>query len=169
MNQLDQLDQPDRVARLSLFNSAKCSIVDESLLQNLQEYSWQLFPCGYCARVSDERRIIYLHRQVAETFYGPTLKRCVDHVNGNTLDNRIANLRQASQSENMCNRGMTKSNTSGYKGVYFHAQTGKWRAYVKKDYKQYYLGLYPTKEEAAIAYDHAAKLLHGDFAQLNLS
>ena len=89
----------------------------------------------------------------------------IDHINENPSDNRWNNLREATKSQNMMNISKIISNTSGYKGVGFHKKRKKWRAYIKADGKFYHLGLFETKEEAADAYQNAAKKLHGLFAK----
>lgn len=91
----------------------------------------------------------------------------VDHRNGNGLDNRRANLREATHAENMRNRGPLSTNTSGFKGVSPDKTRGKWRAQIQVDGKVYRLGCYATAEAAALAYDVAAVELHGEFAWLN--
>lgn len=89
----------------------------------------------------------------------------IDHINENPSDNRWCNLRLASKAENMRNITIHKSNTSGHKGVGLHGPTGKWRAYIKADSKNYYLGLFHTKEDAVKARIAAAEKLHGIFSK----
>lgn len=91
----------------------------------------------------------------------------VDHVNGNGLDNRRANLRPATNAENMRNRRRYANNTSGFKGVTFDKAKGRWKAQIRLDGRRRYIGRYDTAEEAARAYDAAARELHGEFARLN--
>lgn len=91
----------------------------------------------------------------------------VDHVDGDTLDNRRSNLRLASKSQNAANRGPTKSNTSGYKGVHWHKQGKKWMAAIGVDGKSIYLGLFQHAQDAARAYDEAALKHFGEYAVLN--
>jgi hypothetical protein len=100
---------------------------------------------------------------VCQTGEWPTHQ--IDHINEDPSDNRWSNLRQATKSENMRNITRIKSNTSGYKGVSFHKPTAKWRASIKADGIQYYLGLFSTVEEAAHAYAQTAQKLHGVFAK----
>jgi len=88
----------------------------------------------------------------------------VDHINGNTLDNRKCNLRLCNISQNNCNRKISSHNTSGYKGVYLHNK--KWVARIVINYKNYFLGVFDTPEKAYTAYCKAAKELHGEFARL---
>lgn len=90
----------------------------------------------------------------------------VDHRDGDGLNNRRANLRPATRAENNRNRRRSLSNNaSGFKGVC--RDRGKWRAYIYVDDKQHHLGMFPTAEAAALAYDVAALELHGEFARLN--
>jgi hypothetical protein len=91
----------------------------------------------------------------------------VDHINRNTLDNRKSNLRICSHSENRCNTGPNKTNQTGYKGVSYCKRDNKYFAMIKKDGKSFCVGEYKDPKDAAIAYNLAAKNLHGEFAYLN--
>lgn len=91
----------------------------------------------------------------------------VDHIDGCGLNNRKSNLRPASPSENMMNRGPTKTVRSGFNGVHPHNQSGKWQAQIKSGTLRRSLGLFSDPAEAASAYDAAAVELHGEFAVLN--
>lgn len=95
-------------------------------------------------------------------------KREVDHWSLDTLDNRKENLRIATRSQNNCNRGMRKDNTSGFKGVTRHRfKSGYWIAQIMHHGKGYNLGHFPTKEQAAQAYREAALRMHGEFARID--
>jgi phage-related protein len=89
----------------------------------------------------------------------------IDHINGDGLDNRIANLRLASSSENQRNIGLRANNTSGFKGVHLHRESGRWRAVIYINKRQVHLGAFPTPELAHMAYCKAAAELHGEFAR----
>lgn len=83
----------------------------------------------------------------------------VDHINGDTSDNRLLNLRDVSRSINLKNQRMKNSNTSGRVGVYWHKKSQKWQAIVGSERKCFYLGLFDTKEDAIKAREKAeAKL-----------
>lgn len=99
-----------------------------------------------------------MHREVNRTQKGMQ----TDHVNGNKLDNRRANLRSATPAQNRANRGKTVRNKTGLKGVGTY-RNGKYRAVLGKKH----LGYFDTPEAAHNAYVEAAKEIHGDFARFN--
>ena len=91
----------------------------------------------------------------------------VDHINGDGLDNRKQNLRLCNKSQQTANTGLNRCNTSGYKGVSFCSRENKWRSYITHNSKFRSLGYYETKEEAALAYNEAARGYFGEFAYQN--
>lgn len=86
----------------------------------------------------------------------------IDHINGDPCDNRWGNLRSATRSQNLCNMA-ARGSKSGMKGV-FPNNGGTWFARIRKEGKIKYLGNFPTKEEAHMAYVRAAEIMHGEFA-----
>lgn len=104
---------------------------------------------------------IPLHRQLLCP--PPTLH--VDHADKDGLNNRRANLRPCSFSQNMANR--RQHNSTGYRGVSQDKRYGYWTAYIQVDKKLTHLGTFPSGEAAARAYDAAALAGFGEFAQLN--
>ena len=91
-----------------------------------------------------------------------------DHINRNGLDNRKANLRPATVSQNLCNRPKRKSKTrSNYKGLEWDKTQGMWKARIQYRGRKTYLGSFKSGIAAALAYDTAAKKYHKDFAILN--
>lgn len=127
---------------------------------------WRAIPNGfgasgmraYAGKKDRQNRTVRMH-----TFL--TGWPITDHINGDGLDNRRANLRQATPAQNSQNRGRQANNTSGYKGV--SRRSNGWGAAIHANRKKHGLGTFPTKEEAARAYDAAARKLHGEFARLN--
>ncbi len=91
----------------------------------------------------------------------------VDHINGNTLDNRRINLRLCTKSQNMRNQRISKNNTSGYKGVSWNKRAKKWVSYIRFNSKQYFLGNFKNIKKAARAYNVASKKYHKEFSNLN--
>lgn len=92
-----------------------------------------------------------------------------NHKNKNTLDNRKCNLRVCTRAQTNRNRSLGKNNTTGYKGVVKIKTKGgnRYRVKIGVDYKEISIGVFDTKEQAAIAYNKAAKKYHGEFAVLN--
>ncbi len=91
----------------------------------------------------------------------------VDHINGDGLDNRRANLRPATHAQNMANRRLNANNKSGFKGVYWNKGSRKWHAQIACDGRKHHLGFYTSVIEAAHAYDDAATRLFGEYARIN--
>ena len=109
------------------------------------------------------RKLLQLHRLIAGENGKP-----VDHKNGCGLDNRKSNLRSCSNSENTRNQSLRKDNTTGYKGVSYRKQRGKYRACIEINSRHKHLGHFNCPTAAAIAYDKAAIEHFGEFARLNL-
>jgi hypothetical protein len=103
----------------------------------------------------------YFHTQLLP----PPPGYVTDHVNRNSRDNRLSNLRLATRSQNMANKSKSANTASKYFGV-TKSRTG-WRAQTTVNYKTVNLGYFDTERDAALAYDQAARKLHGGFAHLN--
>ena len=83
-----------------------------------------------------------------------------DHINRDKTDNRFANLRAVTKSENMHNIGKYKCNTSGYKGVSYQKCRKKWYASIRLNNVHKNLGRFSSPEEASAAYLAAQKIYH---------
>lgn len=103
------------------------------------------------------------HRVAWALFHGDFPESEVDHVNGIATDNRIANLRLATRSENQCNRSAHKNNKSGYKGVNWNSGVGKWAARCAVNGKRKHIGYFDDVVDAASAYNRVAAEMHGSF------
>ena len=103
---------------------------------------------------------VLMHRFILGDEAGPL----TDHEDGDGLNNTRGNLRLATRSQNQHNSG---PRCGRFKGVTWHKRAGKWLAQIMANRQHRYLGLYESEKVAALAYDAAAKELHGEFAYLN--
>lgn len=107
----------------------------------------------------------YLHRLVLGLEQDDP--RQGDHRNKDGLDNQLGNLRIADHSENLANQSVRRDSKTKLKGVTEHRASGKFQVQICFRRICYQLGLYASKGEAAVAYNHAARILHREFAHLN--
>ena len=103
-----------------------------------------------------------VHRLIWMWHYG-FFPELIDHIDHNPSNNKIENLRIATQAENFRNRPKQSNNTSGFKGVSFHKDRKKFQAKIKINGKQIYLGLFQSAKEAHDVYCLAAKQHHAEF------
>ena len=89
----------------------------------------------------------------------------VDHRDGNGLNNRRDNLRVATGQQNRQNTRTRCDNSSGFKGVAWHKNRGKWLAHIGVGGRRLHLGYFETPEDAHAAYCNASTRLHGDFGR----
>lgn len=107
----------------------------------------------------------FVHRVAWMLHYGESPPKIIDHINGVRDDNRIANLRGCTDSQNNMNRRPRRSG-HGLKGV-TNLPDGRFMAHVTKEGRSYYGGYFHTREAAARAYDFLAITHFGEFARLN--
>lgn len=117
---------------------------------------------GY-VRVKVKGKMYSAHRIIFYKFNG-YLPDSIDHIDRNTGNNKIDNLRAASNSNNIANSNLRVDNTSGFKGVGFVKATGKWRATVKKNGKYVYCKYFTDKDEAIKARAMEFSKHFGEFA-----
>jgi hypothetical protein len=147
------------------------TIVEPPDYYRLKNFKWYLSGNGadYYARrnvkISHRKtKIVGMHREIMNA----PAEMLVDHKNGNALDNRRANLRLATSSQNNCNRRINKSKSySQFRGVCFERRRRILYAKIKVHGKSIYLGSFDNEIDAAKAYDAAAKKYFGEFARLN--
>ena len=148
----------------------KVAIVDADDFEWLSEFKWYAHERGrtWYARRAQSGKTVFMHRAIlCHHGYDLTAGE-VDHINGNGLDNRKANLQIISHAENIRKSRTQINNKSGYKGVYWHKRDQRWQAFIEVYNVRKYLGSFKTKIAAALAYDVAAKKYFGTFAKLNL-
>lgn len=135
------------------------AVVDDEDFSRVSGIKW-------CATTQDEkhyafnRKIGYMHRFLMAA--GPGVQ--VDHRDDDGLNNRRSNLRIATKSQNMANAG-SRGGASRFRGV--HRKRSRWTAQITKDGKKRCLGTFDTEEQAAVAYNAAARELFGEFAWQN--
>lgn len=148
-------------ALVPLYRDKGYAKVDPECMQKLAPYSWHLTCKGYAATSKVSGGTLFMHRLLLDA---PPDKQ-VDHINGDKLDNRLCNLRLATNSENC--RTKRKANPTGYRGISFKKAINKWQASIMIDGKRKYLGVYETPEQAAEAYKKAAVELYGEFQPID--
>ncbi len=147
------------------------AIVDPPVFYQINRFNWvpRRSRYGfYALRFTNEPgkpvRFSSMHREIMGFPEG----YLVDHKNNNKLDNRIANLRLATRSQNVMNTLKRRTNTtSKYRGVCWRKDMGKWQSKIYFQNKRILLGYFDSEIEAAKAYDAAAKRYHKEFACLN--
>lgn len=148
----------------------KVAIIDDRDVARVGGYSWKLVSRPskstvlYASTVIDGKTM-HLHRFLWAG-WGLESTRHLDHRNRNGLDCRRSNIRAATESQNQCNKGAQKNNTSGVKGVSWNCARSLWHASIAVGRKYYHLGYFSRLDEAAEAYAEAAHRLHGEFARL---
>lgn len=145
-----QVNKEPKSACLKL-NQNKIAIIDPEDLERVLEYNWSWG--GRYVRGNGVIRSISLHRYILN-YKG---KKDVDHINGNTLDNRKENLRICSHSKNIINSKKRNDNTSGHTGVYWDKNKNKWRAQIVIKGKTKSLGYFINKEDAIACRAKAVK------------
>jgi hypothetical protein len=157
--------------RLIPVGRGKYAIVDADDYERLAKYKWRLHYDGntyYAFRYSGstggkKNPRLWMHHQIIDIPEGLVC----DHVNRKPLDNRKANVRPATVSQNSCNTRRKVKTTSRYRGVSQEARSNKWRARIRANGRQIHLGAFDDEVDAANVYDTAAKEYHGEFAALN--
>ena len=112
-------------------------------------------------------RKYFAHRIIWQLVYG-NISKYIDHIDGNTSNNRIKNLRECTSSQNQYNRKASFGSSSKFKGVFWHKKTSKWEVQISVNGERKYLGLFTCEVEAAKAYDAVARKMHGEFYVPNL-
>lgn len=130
-----------------------CLIDDDDLVRLKSEFKnlkWTVSHARYgfyFQKRLSTGKLIYLHRYIVNAPDGTY----VDHINGNTLDNRKCNLRITNNADNVRNGKIRINNSTGINGVYFRKERNRFIATIKVNYKKINLGSFKTLEEATNA------------------
>lgn len=152
------------------FGLGKYVLVDKEDFDRVRQYTWwlgtkNLRPAtDIWDKTTKKSKRVLLSRFILN----PVKGMVVDHINGDPLDNRRANLRVCSFKENQRNRTvLNKNNTSGFRGVSWDRFRNMWVAQLSFNRKHIYLGRYKDKKDARKAVKMAILKRHGDYANIN--
>lgn len=106
------------------------------------------------------------HRVAWALAHGCDPVALIDHINGVKTDNRLANLREATPAQNLMNARRARRNTSGARGVSWHAGCGKWQANLRVNGELRHIGVFNDFDEAVAARQNAARAEHGEFFRI---
>jgi hypothetical protein len=140
------------------------ALVDDDMYDFLMQWSWYKSVNGYPTRSARApMHSIRMHNVILP----PPSGYRVDHCNRNPLDNQKENLRIATAFGNAQNQKSREMTSSAFKGVHWQRVHNKWAARITANGQFHHIGLYVIETDAARAYDHYARQLHGEFAVLN--
>lgn len=129
----------------------------------ISKHTWSNKGRGYLAACINGKNI-RLHRFIMK----PSDKEIVDHIFGDTFDNRRGKLRICDHQQNGCNRRKHKTTNTNFKGIGWVEESNKWYARITVNKKKVWLGYFDNETDAANAYNEAAKIYFGEFALLNV-
>lgn len=154
------------IIRTIPLTQGKVAIVDQADYSMVARFRWRAVKRGtvwYAAAACDGRQT-YMHRMVLGLSAGDGIE--ADHINRDGLDNRRSNLRRANRNQQNHNQ-VSRGGLSRFKGVALDRRDGVWYAHITADSVRYYLGRFNNEVSAALAYDRAAREMHGSFARTN--
>lgn len=143
------------------------AIVDDEDYELVSTFKWYALTPKATDRIYavSRRGFVYMHRLILGLHPGDPY---VDHINRDGLDNRRANVRLATNSQNQANnRPQSRPTASRFKGVTWHGRDKLWHACIKVDQRKHHLGYSKSEEDMARAYDRAAVQYFGEYARLN--
>lgn len=149
----------------------KVVLVDDEDFAYLNQYKWRVLKgrnTFYAMRhkfINGKDTNVYMHREIMGLNKYNNLQ--IDHRDHNGLNNQKYNLRKCNNIQNGGNQNKQYNNTSGYKEVFWHKHSKKWRVQIMNGNKIYYGGYFKDVIEAAKAYDKKARELFGEFAKTN--
>ena len=151
--------------KLIPLTQGKFAQVDDTDYEYLSQFNWYVWNNGgrFYARRYSNGKTIFMHREILNI---QSADLYADHKDHNCLNNQRSNLRIATKTENNKNKTSHKNSASKYLGV---SKCNKgWRARITVDGENKHLGVFLLEKDAALAYDEAAIVIHGEFANLNI-
>ena len=122
---------------------------------------------SYRSEIKSKNKGFLSHRMIYYLHHGE-LPEFIDHIDGDTRNNTLSNLRPCSHAQNLANKRPAVNGSSKFLGVCWCKRRGKWVAQITKDGKVTGLGRFTDEQDAANAYNTAAIEFHGEFANLNV-
>lgn len=146
------------------------ALIDDEDSHRVLRYRWHAYPSKstWYAKASawDHIHKKQFNLPMGRFIMDAPKEKCVDHINGDGLDNRKSNLRICTNAENSRNQKM-KPHSSRFKGVTWNARLGNWVAQIRANGTTKHLGVFTDECDAAKAYNVAAMKHFGRFARLN--
>lgn len=144
-------------------------LVDDEDYELASKYRWSLSKTDgktyACTAIGGRKnkKAFSMHRLLLDFPKG----KCIDHHDGNGLNNQRNNIRIATDSQNQFNSDKPKTNSSGYKGVSWRRDKQKFQVQIKFNKNHIHAGYFDNVIEAAKKYNELALRHHGEFARLN--
>ena len=157
-------------ASLVTLTRGKYAVVDTEMLPLVDEHKWYCLGVPRYIRAARSKttggvkRTYLMHRVITGLKHGD--ERVVDHINHNSLDNRVSNMRVCKQSQNTMNV-ISTTGSSRFKGVSWQTKARRWASYIRVNKRRIHLGYFKDEWSAAEAYNKKALELFGEFALLN--
>ena len=151
-----------------LLTQGKATQVDDEDYEFLNQWKWCVAKTSSTIYAKRRRKgscrcdTALMHRDIMK----PEKGLCIDHIDGNGLNNQKSNLRFCTHTQNMQN-SKSETGKSRYKGVNWLGRLNKWKAEIRLNKRGIHLGVFLDDKRAALFYDEAARLLFGEFAQVN--
>lgn len=166
----------DQICKMELYD-INCKVIAETIFdlkyyEFIKDYSWHMsgnYVESFWVDENQCQKNMKLHQAIIYLSGQEVPDDCeIDHKDNNPLNNLENNLRICKHSDNVKNRKNIMKHSSKYKGVSFYKHTNKWRAKLRANHVDVFLGYFVNEDDAAKAYNIAAIKYFGEFARLNV-